>query len=228
METNFIYTVRARDIYGDIFAKDLPANAPEWAKVRSTRHKGANWEFHGEGVEVTVDSGFTVVQLLAASWNHKHWKEANLFATRNGCTDDTREYRAMRFERKRKKDIAHYRDAGLSEAEAQRLFGIGNEPWTGEQKETLLTFARLFRNSRGFLRDLSRALSRTRQSLCITDARLEAPFVGLSCPRTQALAKKALWVFHNEKSIEEEATIRPLPVKSQAGLVSLATAFAQA
>jgi hypothetical protein len=227
-ERSYATTCLRQEYVEDHTAKGIPENAPRWAWTLDSRCDAGSY-CNGEGVDVVFDEGFTVVKLMAArNSTHKGcgwYAEIRLFATRDGKADDSKVYRQMRFSRTRREKIATYVSSGFRETEAERLFKIGNEPWTHEFTPRLLENAARLRDLRGYLRDLSLAVSRQRQQHFASGAGLISVIAGLSCPQTQAFALKALWVFYGEKGSNGEREELPDLRKSD-DLVSLADAFA--
>ncbi len=213
-------------------AQGLPANAPEWAYTLENR-RSENGYRYGQGVDVESDGDLTVVKLMVSrnsSTQMRGWYvEEKLFATKDGKSDHTKEYRRMRFERLRTKELNRFRDFGLTDNEAERFFKIGKEQWTKEQECLLIENAAVLRQLRGYLRDLSRAVSSKKQMHLADGAGLREIVSGMTCPRTQAFAQKALWIFHGETP---DGETEKLPASGdpdvRPALVSLEIAFSKA
>lgn len=193
-------------------AKGLPANAPQWAYTLDSR-SCRNSVTYGENVEVVEQGEFTVVRLRQYSGLYP--KVMKVFATKNGTADNTAEYKKWNYETLRDEKIADFVQEGLSEKEAVRLFEIGREQWTGEQTSRLIEFRDTFRKTQRGLVLMCRSFGRREQTVVATEWRMIQEFENLSCPRTQALAQKALWVFHGLKDsatiAELAAPMRPAP-----------------
>ena len=204
-------------------AKGIPPNAPQWAYSLDTLSYKCGYAY-GQGVDVAIDGNFTVVKLMVSSNSrHRDYREDKIFATREGKTDDTKEYRKMKYNT-RKERLADFQISGLNLSEAERLFKIGNEQWTREQESLLIANAPLLRDLRGYLRDLARAESRMRQSALAVQAGLINVISGMSCPRTQSFALKALWVFYGEKDANGKREELP-DLKTRPELTSLGDLF---
>ncbi len=214
-------------------AKGIPANAPEWSKTLNTRESKCGYKY-GEGVEVSQDGDFTIVQLLVGRGTS--WVQKELFATRDGAGNHTKEYKQFRFNRKLKFETTRFVEAGLTNEEAFRLFKIGREQWTGEQEGLLIELAATFRVSKQGLIKLGWANSCRVQQEIIVRHSLGIP--RMSHPRTQAFAAKALWVFHKAKPTAEDyskvSDEQSSPIRNPSaedvpplrpGLVSLASLF---
>lgn len=180
-------------------AKGLPKNAPAWAFTLDTRKYSSGGTTYGEHVEVVIEGEFTVVR----HFNHSGLKSAvvNLFATKNGKVDNTAEYKQWNFQKVRAERITELTDAGLTDEEAHRLFQIGRVQWTREQTPRLIEFRNTFRKSMRGLVEMASRVSCRDQSAAAAEWGMSKEFRGLSSPRTQALAYKALWVFHSLREV---------------------------
>ena len=198
--------------------KGLPVNAPDWAKTSSKiRHECGYC--HGIEAEVKMDGEFTVVRLmegrnscvLMGGWE----VEKQIFATKDGVGDHTAEYKRFRFLRRKTQDVTRFEEAGLTNEEAQRLFGVGKEQWSREFEPRILRFVAEFRAANvPLLAELARTDSGRQQENLARSAGLTEAVKGLSCPRTEALASRVLWVFHGKKPEDVpalEIPVRPFP-----------------
>ena len=207
----------------DKTAKGLPANSPKWAYTLDTRKVSSGVIYTGKGVDVSTDGNFTVVRLMDSS--KYGWREANVFATRDGVHDHTKEFRRMRFTRLRTERLEDFRLGGLTDEESERLFQIGKEQWTREQEGLLIVNAPALRQVSGYhLKKMATRHSRSALNAVAQQAGVLELLEGLSHPRATAFAMKALWVFHGKKINEEVKEVSSL--QDRPGLVNLEALFA--
>ncbi len=198
--------------------KGLPTNAPDWARTSSKIRYECGY-CHGTQPRVETDGDFTVVKLLEGKNSCVRmcgWEvEKEIFATKDGVGDHTAEYKKFRFLRRKTQDVARFEEAGLTNQEAHRLFGVGKEQWSREFEPRIFGFAAEFRGANvPLLAELARTISGRRQENLARSAGLTEAVNGLSCPRTEALASRALWVFHGKKPEDvpaPETPVRPFP-----------------
>ena len=183
-------------------AKGLPKNAPEWARTLESRHLGVDGkECLGAGVEVVHYGEFTVVQLIKGG--NGGWVEKDVYATRDGVNDHTKEFRVDRSESIKAEKILFLIEKGLTEDEAERLFGIDKNEWSPGQKSFIVYAAESLRKMLEVsLCKLSTAVSRSIQDSILKTEGVYDAAGDMSCPAIQGAAQKALWIFHG-KNLED-------------------------
>ncbi|MES2622778.1 MAG: hypothetical protein V4576_00025 [Patescibacteria group bacterium] len=194
-------------------AQGLPANAPEWAYTLNSRWDMGDHHF-GQKVEVKTDGDYTVVFLIEGV--KRSLVERQLFATKDGKNDHTKQYRSERFLRFKKERTQQFLSAGLTKDEAERLFSIGKEQWMRELERHLFANASQFRVGLGGLIDLAQAYSSRDQLLSLRTLGID---LKISFPRTQAFGMAALFVFHNIKEVVP--SLKPTTEPVQTGLCNL-------
>jgi hypothetical protein len=178
--------------------RNLPVNAPDWAHAiidEKYPWSGSN-RCIGTDVDVTIDGDFTVV---------KRWDDgrlSNIFATTDGLNDHTSTWKKMNFDRLKQQTIAEYLEQGLTLEESERLFKVGKEQWTKEFIPRLIENRYTIRSVKDIvlLYDMARTLSGREQSQLAFRSFGSEVIKGLSCPRTQTFAGRALWVFWGIKT----------------------------
>jgi hypothetical protein len=181
----------------------LPANAPEWAKQ----------EFWGsDHCSVSHDDGFTVVRHFERRETSSKEQTLNVFATRDGVGDHTKQYQRVRYNRARKEALERYRRAGLTPLEAERLFEVGRAQWAREFETPLVDGREVFRKNKLGLVQLAKASSHDSQTEAIDEHQLPVNLSHNSWPRRQEFAKRALWVFFGIRDASKE---NPFPTSGK-------------